>query len=99
MRYRLLGNSGLRVSEASLGTMTFGEQSQEDFQWLVREIVGEGGEARRRRAGTSLYSRSANQASWQSTASTRATTRTRWPWTWQRTGSSFRSWPVRAAAP
>ena len=29
MRYRLLGNSGLRVSEAALGTMTFGE----DFGW------------------------------------------------------------------
>jgi hypothetical protein len=28
-RYRLLGNSGLRVSEASLGTMTFGE----DWRW------------------------------------------------------------------
>jgi aryl-alcohol dehydrogenase-like predicted oxidoreductase len=26
LRYRLLGNSGLRVSEASLGTMTFGEE-------------------------------------------------------------------------
>jgi predicted aldo/keto reductase-like oxidoreductase len=26
MRYRLLGNSGLRVSEAVLGTMTFGEE-------------------------------------------------------------------------
>jgi aryl-alcohol dehydrogenase-like predicted oxidoreductase len=26
MRYRLLGNSGLRVSEVSLGTMTFGEE-------------------------------------------------------------------------
>jgi aryl-alcohol dehydrogenase-like predicted oxidoreductase len=26
MQYRLLGNSGLRVSEASLGTMTFGEE-------------------------------------------------------------------------
>ena len=25
MRYRLLGRSGLRVSEAALGTMTFGE--------------------------------------------------------------------------
>ena len=25
MKYRLLGNSGLRVSEVSLGTMTFGE--------------------------------------------------------------------------
>jgi aryl-alcohol dehydrogenase-like predicted oxidoreductase len=29
MRYRLLGNSGLRVSEASLGAMTFGE----DWGW------------------------------------------------------------------
>src|ERR1700674_2799868 len=26
MHYRLLGKSGLRVSEASLGTMTFGEE-------------------------------------------------------------------------
>src|ERR1700743_3601630 len=26
MNYRLLGNSGLRVSEMSLGTMTFGEE-------------------------------------------------------------------------
>src|ERR1700704_2030939 len=29
MKYRLLGKSGLRVSEASLGTMTFGE----DWGW------------------------------------------------------------------
>ncbi|MGA3068429.1 MAG: aldo/keto reductase, partial [Tepidisphaeraceae bacterium] len=29
MRYRLLGNSGLRVSEICLGTMTFGE----DWGW------------------------------------------------------------------
>src|SRR5215467_9912037 len=29
MRYRLLGNSGLRVSESALGTMTFGE----DWGW------------------------------------------------------------------
>ncbi len=29
MRYRLLGNSGLRVSEAALGTMTFGD----DWGW------------------------------------------------------------------
>src|ERR1700730_7661178 len=29
MRYRLLGNSGLRVSEVCLGTMTFGE----DWGW------------------------------------------------------------------
>jgi aryl-alcohol dehydrogenase-like predicted oxidoreductase len=26
MRYKLLGNSGLRVSELCLGTMTFGRQ-------------------------------------------------------------------------
>jgi len=26
MKYRLLGQSGLRVSEASLGTMTFGDE-------------------------------------------------------------------------
>jgi len=26
MKYRLLGNSGLRVSEAALGAMTFGEE-------------------------------------------------------------------------
>ena len=29
MKYRLLGHSGLRVSEVSLGTMTFGE----DWGW------------------------------------------------------------------
>ena len=29
MKYRLLGNSGLRVSEVALGTMTFGE----DWGW------------------------------------------------------------------
>src|SRR5260370_33067253 len=29
MKYRLLGNSGLRVSEAALGAMTFGE----DWGW------------------------------------------------------------------
>jgi hypothetical protein len=27
MRYKLLGNSGLRVSELALGTMTFGEEN------------------------------------------------------------------------
>ena len=31
MKYRLLGNSGLRVSEMALGTMTFGE----DWGWGV----------------------------------------------------------------
>ncbi len=29
MKYRLLGNSGLRVSEAALGTITFGD----DWGW------------------------------------------------------------------
>ena len=29
MRYKLLGNSGLRVSEAALGAMTFGD----DWGW------------------------------------------------------------------
>jgi len=29
MKYRLLGNSGLRVSEAALGTMSFGD----DWGW------------------------------------------------------------------
>ena len=29
MKYRLLGNSGLRVSEVALGAMTFGE----DWGW------------------------------------------------------------------
>jgi len=33
MRYRLLGNSGLRVSEAALGTMTFGD----DWGWGAAE--------------------------------------------------------------
>jgi aryl-alcohol dehydrogenase-like predicted oxidoreductase len=29
MKYKLLGRSGLRVSELALGTMTFGE----DWEW------------------------------------------------------------------
>lgn len=33
MRYKLLGNSGLRVSELALGTMTFGE----DWGWGAPE--------------------------------------------------------------
>jgi aryl-alcohol dehydrogenase-like predicted oxidoreductase len=28
MNYRLLGDSGLRVAELALGTMTFGEEGQ-----------------------------------------------------------------------
>ena len=35
MRYRLLGSSGLRVSEAALGTMTFG-----DTALLARALGG-----------------------------------------------------------
>ena len=38
MKYRLLGNSGLRVSEAALGTMTFGD----DWGWGTAQ-----GEARK----------------------------------------------------
>jgi len=34
MRYRLLGNSGLRVSEAALGTMTFGD----DWGWGIAKV-------------------------------------------------------------
>jgi aryl-alcohol dehydrogenase-like predicted oxidoreductase len=46
MRYRLLGRSGLRVSELALGTMTFGE----DWGWGAsedecRQIFGRYGEA------------------------------------------------------
>src|SRR5260221_12433544 len=29
MRYKLLGNSGLRVSELALGTMTFGQENED----------------------------------------------------------------------
>jgi aryl-alcohol dehydrogenase-like predicted oxidoreductase len=45
MRYRLLGNSGLRVSEASLGTMTFGEDwgSGKDESRKVYEAFREAG--------------------------------------------------------
>ncbi len=34
MKYRLFGNSGLRVSEISLGTMTFGE----DWGWGAQNL-------------------------------------------------------------
>ena len=37
MRYRLLGNSGLRVSEAALGTMTFGVRRRRFFQSFRKE--------------------------------------------------------------
>ena len=37
MNYRLLGNSGLRVSEAALGTMTFGD----DWGWGANDGLAE----------------------------------------------------------
>lgn len=48
MRYRLLGNSGLRVSEACLGTMTFGEDwgwgaSHEESRQIFDAFVAAGG--------------------------------------------------------
>src|SRR5580700_2647887 len=47
MKYRLLGNSGLRVSEASLGTMTFGEDwgwgSSKDEAQTIYETYREAG--------------------------------------------------------
>ena len=38
MKHRLLGISGLRVSEAALGTMTFGEEWA--HRWHERKIRG-----------------------------------------------------------
>ena len=47
MRYRLLGNSGLRVSEAALGTMTFGDEwgwgSAKDEARKVYDVFREAG--------------------------------------------------------
>ena len=47
MKYRLLGKSGLRVSEASLGTMTFGDEwgwgSSQDEARKVYETYREAG--------------------------------------------------------
>src|SRR6266852_1640920 len=47
MKYRLLGKSGLRVSEAALGTMTFGEEwgwgSPKDEAQKVYETYREAG--------------------------------------------------------
>lgn len=48
MRYKLLGKSGLRVSELALGTMTFGEDwgwgaSQEESQKQFDLFVQAGG--------------------------------------------------------
>ncbi|NTU64816.1 MAG: aldo/keto reductase, partial [Chloroflexi bacterium] len=48
MRYKLLGNSGLRVSELALGTMTFGEDwgwgaSKEDSRKIFDLFTGAGG--------------------------------------------------------
>ena len=48
MRYRLLGKSGLRVSELCLGTMTFGEDwgwgaSQEESRRIFDHYAETGG--------------------------------------------------------
>ncbi len=48
MRYKLLGKSGVRVSELSLGTMTFGEEwgwgaSKEESQKIFDAYAGAGG--------------------------------------------------------
>src|ERR1700756_4449815 len=48
MRYRLLGPSGLRVSELALGTMTFGEDwgwgaSRDESARMFERFVGAGG--------------------------------------------------------
>jgi aryl-alcohol dehydrogenase-like predicted oxidoreductase len=48
MRYRLLGRSGLRVSEAALGTMTFGEDwgwgaSEDECRRIFERYVAAGG--------------------------------------------------------
>lgn len=48
MRYKLLGKSGLRVSELCLGTMTFGEDwgwgaSQDDSHQIFDAFVHSGG--------------------------------------------------------
>jgi aryl-alcohol dehydrogenase-like predicted oxidoreductase len=48
MRYKLLGRSGLRVSEAALGTMTFGEEwgwgaSKEECRRIFDAFVAAGG--------------------------------------------------------
>jgi hypothetical protein len=46
MKYRLLGNSGLRVSEMALGAMTFGEDwgwgsaKDEAQKWSQRDVRG-----------------------------------------------------------
>jgi aryl-alcohol dehydrogenase-like predicted oxidoreductase len=48
MRYKLLGNSGLRVSELCLGTMTFGEEwglgaSKEESRRIYDTFLEPGG--------------------------------------------------------
>ena len=48
MRYKLLGHSGLRVSEVALGTMTFGEDwgwgaSKEESRKIFEAYVEAGG--------------------------------------------------------
>ena len=44
MKYRFLGNSGLKVSEVGLGAMTFGrETSEQDSHRLMDHFVEAGG--------------------------------------------------------
>ncbi len=48
MRYKLLGNTGLRISELCLGTMTFGEEwgwgaSKEESRWIFEAYEEAGG--------------------------------------------------------
>ena len=43
MRYKLLGRSGLRVSELCLGTMTFGLQCDEAQSNAIMDAAAEGG--------------------------------------------------------
>lgn len=35
MKYRILGNTGLKVSELCLGTMTFGKQADEHTSFAI----------------------------------------------------------------
>ncbi|WP_405148661.1 hypothetical protein [Sphaerisporangium sp. NBC_01403] len=56
MRYRLLGQTGLRVSELFLGTMTFGEQGGGTPLGECRRILDLYADARRRSLGDRLGS-------------------------------------------
>jgi hypothetical protein len=51
VKYRLLGKSGLRVSEASLGAMTFGDEWGSDEATILRlgALIEAGNKAQHRR--------------------------------------------------